>query len=102
MISVGFKRVSKKRPAYTGLALNYVAVATTTSNHQEFTDKALATANNSQAHINYSTVLSIQGKHEQALQESRIGFRLYPASGDVITTIFCIYITRAVTTRHYR
>ena len=47
-------------------------MATTTSNHQEFTDKALATANNSQAHINYGTVLSIQGKYEQALQESRI------------------------------
>ena len=30
--------------AYTGLALNYVALATTTSNRQEFTDKALAAA----------------------------------------------------------
>jgi DNA-binding winged helix-turn-helix (wHTH) protein/TolB-like protein/Tfp pilus assembly protein PilF len=112
--------------AYTGLALNYVALATTTSNRQEFTEKALAAANkavsldpeldeahnalgwvkylgqwdwpgaeqeiqraiqlnpnNSQAHINYATVLSIQGKHEQALQESQVALRLDPSSGDI-------------------
>jgi tetratricopeptide (TPR) repeat protein len=112
--------------AYTGLALNYLALGLTTSERQEFMKKALAAAdkaialdpeldeahnalgwvkylaqwdssgaehefqraiqlnqNNSQAHINYASVLSAQGKHEQALQEGRVALRLDPSSGDV-------------------
>lgn len=112
--------------AYTGLALNYVALATTTSNRQEFTDKALEAANkavsldseldeahnalgwvkylalwdwtgaeqefqralqlnpnSSQAHINYATLLSILGRHDQALQQSEWALRLDPMSGDI-------------------
>ena len=126
--------------AYTGLALNYVALATTTSNRQEFTDKALAAANkavsldpeldeahnalgwvkylgqwdwpgaeqemqraiqlnpnSSQAHINYATVLSIQGKHEQALHESQTALRLDPSSGD----IYYNYILHLYDARRY-
>jgi len=112
--------------AYTGLALNYVALATTTPNRQEFVDKAVEAANkaisldpeldeahnvlgwvkylalwdwagaeeefqhaiklnpnNSQAHINYATVLSIEGKHDQALPQSELALRLDPMSGDI-------------------
>ena len=112
--------------AYTGLALNYVALATTTPNRQEFADKAVEAANkaisldseldeahnvlgwvkylalwdwagaeeefqraiklnpnNSQAHINYATVLSTLGKHDQALQQSESALRLDPMSGDI-------------------
>ncbi len=126
--------------AYTGLALNYVALATTTSNRQEFADKAVEAANkaisldseldeahnvlgwvkylalwdwtgaeeefqhaiklnpnNSQAHINYATVLSILGKHDQALPQSELALRLDPMSGD----IYYNYTWHLYNARHY-
>jgi DNA-binding winged helix-turn-helix (wHTH) protein/TolB-like protein/lipoprotein NlpI len=126
--------------AYTGLALNYVALATTTPNRQEFADKAVEAANkaisldpeldeahnvlgwvrylalwdwagaeeefqhaiklnpnNSQAHINYATVLSTLGKHDQALQQSELALRLDPMSGD----IYYNYTCHLYNARHY-
>jgi adenylate cyclase len=115
-------------PAFevTSLDQYYIALATTTPNRQEFTDKALAAANkavtldseldeahnalgwvkylglwdwagaeqefqraiqlnpnSAQAHINYATLLSILGKHDQSLQQSEWALRLDPMSGDV-------------------
>jgi DNA-binding winged helix-turn-helix (wHTH) protein/TolB-like protein/Flp pilus assembly protein TadD len=111
---------------YTGLALNYVALSTTTPDGSEFRAKALNAAekavsldprldeahnalgwvkylgewdwvgaeqefrraielnpNNSQAHINYASVLSILGRHAEALQEGQQALKLDPRSGDV-------------------
>ena len=125
-----FEEAVQKDPdyplAFTGLALNYVALATTTANRQEFTDKAMEAGNkavsldpeldeahntlgwvkylgqwdwsgaeqefkraiqlnqnNSQAHINYATLLSIMGRHDEALQHGELALRMDPMSGDI-------------------
>ena len=62
---------------------------------EEFQRAIQLNPNNSQAHINYATVLSIQGKYERSLQEGQLALRLDPSSGDVyFNHVFHLYNAR--------